>query len=115
MSATSTLRYTSSRTEDNAVRIARVAAAGRVASERAKRDQLARIRKARATLAATKWVAAVVADGAERVGFKICDDYGKHRFVATPEHAVDVLVNNYGEDVEAWGIRADGEYCAEVW
>lgn len=115
MTATATLVHTSSRAADNALRVARVAAAGRVATERAKRDQHARIRAARARHAAIEWMTAVTADGAVRVGFKICDDYGKHRFTTPLARSVDVLVHHAGGDVEAWGIRADGTYCGDVW
>src|SRR4051812_32292256 len=116
MTATATrLAYTSSVASDNALRIARVAAGSRVRAERrdAARREVALRRAARDS--ALAWVAAITRDGAVSVGFKICDDDGKHRFVATLADAVHSLTAHAGGDVEAWGIRVDGEYCTEVW
>jgi hypothetical protein len=115
MTATATLRFTSSRREDNAVRIARVAAAGRIAADRRYREERKAQQDARVLAAATSWVEDLRAAGAVQVGFKICDDWGKHRFRVAVEDAAQVCVSYAVEDVEAWGIRADGEFAGEVW
>jgi hypothetical protein len=115
MTATATLVHTSSRKADNALRIARVAAATRIATERRKAEWAAGERYNRAIDSALSWVEDVRAEGAVAVGFKICDDDGKHRFRATLADAAQVLAMHAGEDVEAWGVREDGEYCANVW
>src|SRR3954468_17029344 len=113
--ATATLVHTSSREADNAVRVARVAADGRVAAERRAVEARKAAVRAHATRVATAWADAVLAEGATFVGFKVCDDYGKHRFIVAAEDAAGVLVNHWGEDVEAWGILPGGEYVANVW
>lgn len=115
MTATATLVHTSSRALDNADRIARVAAAGRVQAARIVAERRAAERAAYAREVATSWVEDIRAAGAVKVGFKICDDYGKHRLVATLADAVETLVRHYGEDVEAWGITATDDYVSEVW
>lgn len=115
MTTTATVRYTSSREGDNLVRIARVAAGSRVKVQRAEAARREVARRQRARQAALGWVADIVRDGAVRVGFKVCDDMGKHRFVTSPGEAVGTLTRLAGQDVEAWGIRADGEYCQDVW
>lgn len=113
--STATLRHTSSRQADNAVRIARVAAAGRIAADRAHREARVAAQDARVLVAASAWVEDLRALGAVQVGFKICDDWGKHRFRAPVADAARVLVAHSCEDVEAWGIRADGEFVGEGW
>lgn len=113
--ATATLVHTSSVASDNALRIARVAAGSRVKAQRVAAAQREIARRQHARQVALAWVADIVRDGAVRVGFKVCDDWGKHRFVLSPGEAVGTLTRLAGEDVEAWGIRADGEYCTEVW
>jgi hypothetical protein len=112
---TSTLRFSSSRAADNAVRIARVAAAGRIAADRRYREERKAAQDAQATVAAIEWVEDLRAAGAVTVGFKICDDHGKYRFRAPVADAVRVLVSYWGEDVEAWGVDAAGEYVGEGW
>jgi hypothetical protein len=116
MTATATrLVHTSSRAQDNRDRLARVAAAGRVEADRKARAAREAANRARRMGIATAWVAEVVADGGVRVGFKVCDDFGKHRFAVDVADAAEVLVNLWGGDVEAWAVRADGEYCTSVW
>jgi hypothetical protein len=99
-----TLVHTTCRANDNAVRIARVAAAGRVQDAR-----LARRAQAQA------WVDELRAAGATVIGFKICDEMGKWRMRRTLEDAVDTLVSHWGGDVEAWGLNAEMEYVGSVW
>lgn len=115
MSSTATLVHTSSRAQDNADRIARVAAANRVRASRlaAERARVARERKAR--VIATAWAEDIRAAGAVEVGFKVCDDLGKHRFRMDLADAVEFLTRNLNGDVEAWGITADGGFAGEVW
>lgn len=115
LNSTATLIHTSSVASDNALRVARVAAAGRVRSERVAAARREAALRSAARESALGWVAEITRDGAVKVGFKICDETGKHRFITTLADAVHVLTVHAGEDVEAWGIRADGEYCAEVW
>lgn len=113
--STATLRFTSSRAADNAVRVARVAAAGRVAAQRVAIEARKAARHAQAVTVATAWVEDVRAAGAVSVGFKICDDMGKARFRTTTAEAVGVLAHHFGDDVEAWGIDAAGEFVGEGW
>ena len=113
--STATLRYTSSRAADNAVRIARVAAAGRVAAQRVAAEAAKAAQHAHATTVAVEWVEDLRAAGAVTVGFKICDDMGKHRFRTTTQDAIGVLAHHWGGDVEAWGIDAAGEFVGEGW
>jgi hypothetical protein len=115
MTTTAVLVHSSSRKADNALRVARVAAAGRVAAERVAEQARKAARYAAAVDTALAWVEDVRADGAVSVGFKICDDDGKHRFRTTLADAAGVLAHHAGEDVEAWGITASGEYVANVW
>jgi hypothetical protein len=113
--STATLVHTSSRKADNALRLARVAAAGRVAVERQAAEARKAARYAHAVDIALAWVEDIRAAGAVSVGFKICDDDGKHRFRTTLADAAGVLAHHAGEDVEAWGVTASGEYVANVW
>jgi hypothetical protein len=113
--STATLVHTSSRHEDNAVRIARVAAAGRVAAARVRAEQVRIETEAHATRVATEWIEDVRALGATVIGFKVCDDYGKYRFRLSVEDATASLVSHWGADIEAWAVTAEGEYVGESW
>jgi hypothetical protein len=113
---TATLVHTSRRTADNAVRIARVAAAGRVEAQRVAAEARAEAQYTVALDAATEWVEDIRALGAERIGFKWCQrDGGKWRSGVLIEHAAAFLARAWGEDIEAWGLDAAGEYVGEVW
>ena len=116
MAATSTLVHTSSRGADNALRIARVAAAGRVEAQRVAAAQRKAAEYGRAIAAATEWAEDMRAVGAVRIGFKWCQrDGGKWRGTVLIEHAAEFMANAWGEDIEAWGVDASGEYVGEVW
>lgn len=115
MTATATLVHTSSRALDTRDAFARVAAAGRVEADRKAREARAARTYARRLAIASAWVATIVADGAVRVGFKVCGDDGKRRFSVDVAEAAESLAHLYGQEVEAWGVREDGGYCAEVW
>jgi len=112
---TATLVHTSSREADNLVRIARVAAGERNRAARVAREAREAAQHARALATATEWVEDLRAAGAVRVGFKHCSDMGKARFSMAVEDAAGALARMWGEDVEAWGIDADGEYVGEGW
>jgi hypothetical protein len=110
MTATATLVHTT-RTGDAArLAVARVAAAGRVAAERQAREA----RAARQAHSDAAYAADVVADlraeGAVRVGFKVCDDMGKWRQVLPIEDAAWLIAATRRDDAEVWGIAADGEH-----
>ena len=111
--ATATLRYTSSTRLDNALRMARVAAAGRIAAER--RAAVARVEAdhARRVSYYVEWVEDARSQGAVRIGHKIwMADGGKWRGSVPVAEAAEFLARQmaWEEDVEAWGIAADGEY-----
>lgn len=113
MTATTTLVHTSSREADNALRIARVAAAGRIAAERAAREAADEARYASALAYYTDAVEDVRARGAVRIGHKIClADGGKWRGAVGVAEAAEFLARamKWEDDVEAWGISAAGEY-----
>jgi len=122
--ATATLRYTSSTRLDNALRMARVAAAGRIAAERlaAERAAARRVAERAAGIAhnrtmAQAWVDQIAAAGAVEVGTKVClAEGGKWRPVLTLDGAADALARWIadGDDVEAWGVRADGSNVEDV-
>jgi hypothetical protein len=112
---TATLVHTSSRTLDNRVAMARVAAGERMRAMRVAAEARKARERTAALAAAHEWVEDLLAAGAERVGFKHCSDMGKHRFVRPVWEAAEVLANLAGEDVEAWGINAAGEYVGEGW
>jgi hypothetical protein len=97
------------------MRVARVAAAGRVQTERIRLEAEQAKRRAHAHAVATEWVEDLRAAGATVVGFKICGDLGKWRTRRTLEDAIDLLVSHWGGDVEAWGIDAENEFVGEVW
>lgn len=114
---TATLVYTSSRTEDNAVRIARVAAAGRVAAERKARAARDAARYESALLAAERWVAEIRADGAVEVAFKVClSEGGKWRSRIAMGHAAAFIARTlvWEDDIEAWGLTAAGETAGSM-
>ena len=116
MTATATLVHTSSRTADNAVRIARVAAAGRVEAQRVAAARRKAAQHAHALAVATEWVEDVRAAGAVHIGHKWCmSDGGKWRGTVLIEHAAEFLARAWGEDIEAWGVDASGEYVGEGW
>lgn len=114
--STATLVHTSCRAQDNADAMARVAAAGRVQADRlALRARIVREHRA-AVASATAYVDGLRNAGAVKVGFKIChSEGGKSRFVKPIEDAVWTLAGYRGEDVEAWGLSAQGEHVGEVW
>jgi hypothetical protein len=113
--STATIVHTSSREADNLVAIARVAAGERHRAARIAREAREAAERARATVVADEWVEDLRAAGAVRVGFKHCSDMGKARFSMAVEDAAGALVRMWGEDVEAWGIDAAGEYVGEGW
>jgi len=113
--STATLIHSSSREADNAVRVARVAAAGRVQAARIAREHREAAERAKALTVASEWVEDLRAAGADRVGFKICTDEGKFRLRATLADAVGILARHWGEDVEAWGLNSTGEFVGEGW
>jgi hypothetical protein len=116
MTATATLVHSSSRANDNAERIARVAAAGRIERARIAAEYRATVDRARAESVATQWVEDIRAAGAVRIGHKWClSDGGKWRGTVLIEHAADFMARAWGEDIEAWGINAAGEYVGQVW
>lgn len=115
---TATLIYstgTGSAREAALISIARVAAAGRVQADRIAREERARRERERVEAAAFNWIDSIRRDGATQVGIKHCSDFGKYRTVLTLSGALDYLTVHAGEDIEAWGVRPDGEYCADVW
>jgi hypothetical protein len=105
---TTALRYTSSREQDNRLRLARVAAAGRVQAARVARE-------ARVNEAAAEFIAGLRGAGAVEVGFKVCDESGKYRFRTTLDEAERYVRRHFGADMEAWGIDASGEFVGEGW
>lgn len=117
---TSTLVFTSSRANDNALRIARVAAASRTAAERRVRE--AREAAARAAreacysadlVLAQAWVDEAQAAGATMVGHKVCmAQGGKWRGVVSIADAAEFIARSWRDedDVEAWGLNDAGEY-----
>jgi hypothetical protein len=118
MTATATLVHSSSRTADNALRIARVAAAGRVAAERRAEDTRREAQYVGALASATEWVEDVRALGAVRIGHKIClADGGKWRGMIGVEEAAEFLARavKWEDDVEAWAVDAAGQYVGGCW
>lgn len=117
MTATATIRYTTRTGDDARLAIARVAAAGRVQAERlaAEARREAGIAHNRAGVQA--WLDQAVAAGAVEVGTKVClAEGGKWRPTLTLDGAVDALARWIadGDEVEAWGIDARGEYVGDV-
>jgi hypothetical protein len=112
---TATIVHTSSREQIARVSMARVAAGSRIQAARIAREHREAARRVEATTAAVAWVEDLRAAGADRVGFKICTDEGKFRLRATLADAVGILVNHWGEDVEAWGLDSTGEFVGEGW
>ncbi len=112
---TATLVHTSSREDSNRLAIARVAAGARTARDAAavaKRDA----RRTRETLrAARAWVESLRSAGAVRVGFKVITEDGKYRMVLPISQATTTLALRHDDEVEAWGIDAEGEYVGEPW
>jgi hypothetical protein len=106
---TTTLCHTSSREADNALRIARVAAAGRVQAAR-------EARTAAADTYAAQVVTSLRAEGAVTVGFKVVNDFGKFRRVLPIDEAAWFVAATYGDEAEVWGINAAGEHTGgDVW
>jgi hypothetical protein len=100
------------------VRIARVAAAGRVQAARIAAEGRREALFTASLASAAEWVEDVRALGAVKVGTKIClAEGGKWRPVLTLEHAADSIArwNAQGDEVEAWGIDAAGEFVGQVW
>jgi hypothetical protein len=96
--------------------MAHIAAASRREAERKARETAA-LRRAEAALrSALSIIDTLAAEGATRIGFKICWDDHKQRaaFDLYDAEALGLLVRSYGEDAEVWGIRADGSYCGSV-
>jgi hypothetical protein len=124
MTATATLRYTSSRAQDARDAMARVAAARRVTAEREAREARAAQaaqREADAVahnlVGTTAWVDGIKAAGAVEVGTKVClVEGGKWRTGLYIEAAAESLARwiAEGHEVEAWGLDAAGEYVGEV-
>ena len=120
MTATSILVHTSSRAQDNALRIAHVAAAGRRAAERMAAERAAE-RRNQAILAervavypeAAAWVQTVREAGAIAIGYKVCTDLGKYRFSADIDNALDTLLAHVGDDIEVWAIGPHGSLDVE--
>jgi len=117
---TSTLVFTSSRSNDNALRIARVAAASRIAAERAAREAKAEAERAAREavfeadlVLAQAWVAEAVAAGATVIGHKICmAEGGKWRGLVSTDEAAGLIARAWRDEdsVEAWGLNDAGEY-----
>lgn len=110
-----TIVHTSSREQETRDRIARVSAAGRVEATRRVREAREAAQRVTATQTAVVWVERLRMAGAVEVGFKICTDEGKFRLRLPIDNAVGTLVNHWGEDVEAWGLTAAGEFVGEGW
>jgi hypothetical protein len=114
MTTTATrLVHTSSRDADNALRIARVLAAGRLAAQR--QAAAARLERERRELHAvvTAWVEEIRALGAVEVGCKITlSEGGKWRLFVPIDAAAAFLTRQIrgAEDVEANGRDASGEF-----
>lgn len=115
LTSSATLVHTSSRDEDNRLRMARVAAAARVQAERVAAAARLAERQARMESVAAEWVEDLRAAGAVTVGFKIIDDMGKYRMQVPIEAAAGVLVVHAEDEVEAWGINYAGDYAGESW
>lgn len=120
MTATATLVHstaTPSVSDVNRLRVARVAAAARLARVREAEAQRDAVRLERALVPATAWIEDLRAAGATEVGFKIICDMGKWRTVRPIADAADFLAHRIADhdDVEAWGLNARGEYVGEVW
>lgn len=98
--------------------MARVAAAGRIAAQREAETRRRALRNKMATRYAEEIIADLTADGAVKIGMKVCTDSGKYRSVIDLDWEDDLIrvlvASTYGEDAEVWGIRADGTYCNEV-
>jgi hypothetical protein len=113
MTASATLVHTSSRTADNALRVARVAAAGRRAAER----QAAERGIERNRVQVQAWVDTLLAEGAVEVGTKVClADGGKWRPTLETFAAAESIARWIadGDGVEAWGIDDAGLAVGEV-
>lgn len=109
----SILAHTSSRADDNALRIARVAAASRLAAERVAAEARAAVARAHNLAIAEALVADWTAAGATEVGFKIwSDDGGKWRPVYLIAHAADFMAG-LTEPFDAWPLAADGSQVGE--
>lgn len=122
--STATIVHTSSRALDNSLRMARVAAAGRVAAERAAAERAAAREAAERAAGvahnralAQAWVDQITAAGAVTVGVKVClSEGGKYRSVLALDEAALDLAHwvARGDDVEAWGVREDGTNVEDV-
>lgn len=95
--------------------MARVMAGGRITDAR-------RAERARRTSYATDLLDTLdtlLAEGAARIGVKVCGDDGKYRYMLDDldrdrDFILLSLASTYGEDAEVWGVRADGSYCESV-
>jgi hypothetical protein len=115
MTATATLVHTTSLDADNALRVARVAAAGRVQRARLAAEYRAVVERARAEAVVDTYLSDAERAGALKIGFKIClEEGGKLRYAEDLATARWTLVHYFGADMEAWGITASGEYVA-IW
>lgn len=100
---------------------ARIKAAGRIREQhRAEADRAAARIVARKAYAADV-LSTLLAEGAVKIGVKICTDSGKYRYAMDipaddegREFVLFSLGTTYGEDAEVWGIREDGSYCESV-
>ncbi len=99
----STVCYTSESPSASLI-MARIKAAGRKSDERAtlNRKRMAYAEHVLSTL---------VAEGAVRIGVKVCGDEGKYRYVIDLDGDRDFillsLASIYEQDAEVWGIPAD--------
>jgi hypothetical protein len=95
----------------NADRMARVAAAGRIAAERQAREALVAAQEARGIAWADRMVTLLAAEGAVEVGVKVVlAEGGKIRGTAALADARGMLAFWYPEELEVWGLDAEGEY-----
>jgi len=115
MTAAATLVYTSSQREDNAVRIARVAAAGRVQAARVAAARREAERRAHNLVIAEQVVAEWRAAGATVVGFKITlEDGGRWRPQVAIDAAAEFMASTECAYFDAWGLREDGAQAGET-
>lgn len=92
---------------------ARIAAAGRIADERAR---VAAVAQQAAAAYADRVLARLLDEGSVKVGMKVCHDDGwKERcvFMIDDPACRDKVIRTAHMDAEVWGIRADGTYSDE--
>lgn len=110
---TSTLVHTTRTGDEARVAIARVAAAGRVQAEREAAEAREAAALAHNAGGVQAWIDRIAAAGAMEIGTKVClAEGGKWRPVLTLDGAAESIARWIydGDEVEAWGITASGEY-----